>query len=723
MGNETETIKEVKIIGDNVTSHLEEPKFGLSIIKISKDKIPFEAWSEFKEHENPVINWQKHFQNGGYIGVITGKVSGNLEALDFDLKNDPQKTIYEEFVNLLPAELIERLVKQSTVNGGYHLIYRCPEKIEGNLKLAKHTNGEIIIETRGEGGYICHNLTNYKVLNGYFDMENLRYNIPEISADERELMLTVARSLNREEPKKIKSDYNEPAINKFNEKFNILDLFEQHSWETVRDDNEKYYLNRPNSKTTHSGYYYKDTNTFICFSASTDFKVLQPYNHFQVLQILENISDYKVSLKKIAELGFESENSTNQTRGASNKVSAEDIALFLNDSGVRYDSFLQDLTLNGSMLTEIQYNTLSIDLKKYYGSQIPRASFEEVIKSSYITEFNPIMNFVENNKESTSTGNFEKWVDCLVLKNKEVKIQTVIHFFKKWYVGLIAQALDGQFPNEFFLSILSTQQGIGKSTLLRTYTLPKELHKYIIEHQLSFDDDFKVIMGQALLIVDDEMDGRTYEAEKSFKSLLSTMEQTTRRKYDRRISNIKRRASFAGSGNNLFVVKEKQNRRILPVEIEKIYYDRLDLLDLTALFMEAYNLFKAGYKYSYEFNDSELLNELFEDYKQTSDLDLIIDELIDNPNNENDIFYITNLDLLVALNGKYGKLSRMINAKAIGNQMIDRKFSVTRRGSKKTTCYSISKSSSILTLLEPSSQSLQFNPWFNVLDFKRDEVF
>lgn len=723
MENELGKVKEFELISENGNVSQEELKFGLSIIEVNKNKIPKGAWAEYQNHENPIENWHQHFINGGYIGIITGEVSGNLEILDFDLKNDPAKTIYEEFVNLIPAELINRLVKQTTVNGGYHLIYRCPDKIEGSLKLAKHTNGEVIIETRGEGGYFCHHLKDYKVTNGHFDMKKLEYHIPVITNDERDMLLIAARTLNREEPKKTKSNYNEPAITKFNEEFNILDLFEQHGWEIVKEDESKHYLNRPGSSTAHSGYYYKDSKSFICFSSSTQFKVAQPYNHFQVLQILENITDYKALLKRINEFGFKPEAVTNKTYGSSNKLSAEDIAQYLCDRGVRYDTFIQDLTLNGEIITEIEYNTLSIDLKKHFNTEVARTKFEEVIKSLYIKQFNPILNFVEMNQGNKSTGNFEKWVDCLVLRNKTVKPSTVIHFFKKWYVGMIAQALDGKYPNEFFLSILSTQQGIGKSTLLRTFTLPKELHKYIMEHQLSFDDDFKVIMGQALLIVDDEMDGRTYEAEKSFKSLLSTMEQTTRRKYDRRISNIKRRASFAGSGNNLFVVKEKQNRRILPIEVEKIFYDRLDELDLTALFMEAYNLFKAGFKYSYQFSDAELLDELFEDYRQVSDLDLIFDELINEPKDENDIFFITNLDILLSFNERYGKVSKMINAKSIGNQMVERKYVVSRRGSKKITCYGISKNSSVIRLLNSDSQSWRFNPKLKNETVITDELF
>jgi predicted P-loop ATPase len=442
-----------------------------------------------------------------------------------------------------------------------------------------------------------------------------------------------------------------------------------------------------------------------------------------VLQVLSNEKDYRKSLKMIEELGFTLENDVTQTNRNSQKISADEIADYLYTKEVRYDTFIQDLTMCGKVITENQYNTLSIDLKKHFNSEIPRSKFEEVIKSNYVKTHDPILDFVEEHKNCFSVGNFEQWVDCLELKNKDVKISTVVHFFKKWYVGMIAQAMGGEYPNEFFLSLLSVKQGIGKTTLLRKFVLPVQLQKYVLEHALSFDDDFKVIMGQGILIIDDEMDGRTYEAERSFKSLLSTKELTTRRKYDRRISNIKRRASFAGSGNNKFVVKETKNRRILPIEIEQIDYRKLDELKLDELFMEAYNLFNNGFKYSYENSDMPLLEELYMDYRQISELDLIFEEEIKAPEDENDILYISCLDLVLVLSEKYGKSSKMINSKSIGNQMVEMKIDRTRKGAKKTTCYSISKKSSVIKLLNTYSISYSLNPClFHKMQIP-DEVF
>jgi hypothetical protein len=317
------------------------------------------------------------------------------------------------------------------------------------------------------------------------------------------------------------------------------------------------------------------------------------------------------------------------------------------------------------------------------------------------------MDFIEANKDRNPTGSFEAWLDCLELRNKTIEKGVVLHFLKKWYVGLIAQALDGEYPNEFFLTLISIEQGLGKTTFLRNYTIPKELQVYRKEHSLSFDDDFKVLMSQALLIVDDEMDSRTYEADKTFKTLLSTKELTTRRKYDRRISTMKRRSSFAGSGNNKNVVRESQNRRIIPLEIQSMHFEKLDKLDLVDLFMEAYYLYDSGFSYSYQRRDKELLESLYADYIQKSDVDLILDEYVMLPETISDMFSITNLDLVSSLSNRFPQFSRRINVPTIGKMMVERGYEATRKGDRRLSCYVISKHSKVLELLDNESQTWQ----------------
>jgi hypothetical protein len=692
---------------------------GLSIIPVASNKIPFKPWGEYQTKISPISYWHSHYLNQGTIGIITGKISGNLECIDIDIKNDPQKTIITDYANLIPEELLRRLIIQSTPSGGQHYIYRCPKAIiDKNLKLALHSDKTVILETRGEGGYFCTSKVNNKILQGKFNLSNLEVDIPVITTEERAFLLETARSLTRYFPrqseKTSKNDkpyvYTEPAINDFNDKYSIIDLFIKHGWRVAKEDDEKYYLLRSGSSAQHSGYYIKDSKTFTCFSTSTDFKPEKPYNNFQILQTLEGKNDYKTTLRLLPALGF-------PVKITSDKVTADSIAEYLNELGVRYDSFIQDLTLNGKVIEELDYNTIYIDLKKHFEKEIPRTRFEEIIKSHYITTINPIQDFIEANKDRHPAGTFEKWLDCLVLRNKTIDKSIVIHFLKKWYVGMIAQALDGDYPNEFFLTLLSVQQGIGKTTFLRNYVLPKELQGYRREHSLSFDDDFKVLMAQALLIVDDEMDGRTYEMDKTFKTVLSTKELTTRRKYDRRISTIKRRCSFAGSGNNLCVVREQQNRRVLPIEIESIVKEKLAQVDLNDLFMESYHLFVNGFKYSFQFEDIVLLKELYEDYIQKSDVDLILDEFLQPPEAASDIFHITNLDLVSTLIKEFPQFTKRINVPGIGKLMNEKGYETIRKGKKRISCYIISKSSRILELLDNNSQT-----WHLMFEPLKDEI-
>jgi len=683
---------------------------GLSIIPVSENKIALKPWKG-NQNKSDIEIWHDPYIHERTVGIRTGQASVNLECIDVDVKNDPNRSIMTEFSDLIPDELLGRLIIQTTPNSGFHLIYRCLDAvIEPSQKLALHSDKSVIIETRGEGAYFCSSLKNNKILQGTFDLLHLNVEIPIISVKQRELLLEAARSLTRyfptisdEKASNKTSSYSEPSINDFNATYSILDLFLKHNWSVVKEDDQKVYLKRDGSSAAYSGYYFKEKKTFICFSTSTEFTPGKPYNHFQVLQVLEGKNDYKSTLRLLPMYGFSPESKPD-------KITTDDIANYLNCQGVRFDSFIQDITLNGIIIEEREYNTLYIDLKKHFGKDISRQRFEETIKSNYILSIHPIADFVEANKHRHPVGTFERWLDSIVLKNKTIDKANVVYFLKKWYVGMIAQAMDGEFPNEFFLTLISTEQGIGKTTMLRKYTLPVELHCYRKEHALSFDEDFKVLMSQSLLIIDDEMDGRSYEADKTFKTVLSSKEPTTRRKYDRRISTMKRRCSFAGSGNNLSIIREQQNRRIIPIEIEKIHFEKLAAMDYTDLFMEAYHLFVNGFKYSYQHSDRESLNQLFADYLQMSDVDLILDEFIQKPETIGETFYIPALELVIDLANRFPMFQKRINLPTIGKMLSERGFEASRKGKQRTTCYAISKDSKILNKDDDNGRSLSIEP-------------
>lgn len=133
--------------------------FNLSIIPVSSEKTPFASWKKYQKEIAPLEGWYSHYLNQGSIGIITGAINNNLECIDIDVKNDLKKTIMDEYKSIIPEDLYNRLIVQTTPNNGFHLIFQCPNIVlGGNQKLALETNGEVIIETRSEGGYFCTNI-------------------------------------------------------------------------------------------------------------------------------------------------------------------------------------------------------------------------------------------------------------------------------------------------------------------------------------------------------------------------------------------------------------------------------------------------------------------------------------------------------------------------------------------------------------------------------------
>jgi hypothetical protein len=169
----------------------------------------FPKWSNYKsplseadfEHEAEDIK-----KRAGEVWGIAVKCTNGLEILDFDLKHDPQKTVYSDFCTILKQYdpgLFAKVAIQATKSGGYHFWYYCPDSISPNIQLAKKAGASgYCIETRGNGGIaFVHPSPGYEVLQGGIDVGV----IPTITKAEKELLHAIAISLNElqtKEPEK-----------------------------------------------------------------------------------------------------------------------------------------------------------------------------------------------------------------------------------------------------------------------------------------------------------------------------------------------------------------------------------------------------------------------------------------------------------------------------------------------------------------------------------------
>lgn len=124
---------------------------GLSAIPTAADKRPACAWKTFTERRMTSREIAAFFARAEGIGIVCGKVSGGLELLDFD----DAGSRFAPWLAKVPPYIRGRLVVERSPSGGKHVYYRVSGgEVPGNRKLAMTADGRVLIETRGEGGYV-----------------------------------------------------------------------------------------------------------------------------------------------------------------------------------------------------------------------------------------------------------------------------------------------------------------------------------------------------------------------------------------------------------------------------------------------------------------------------------------------------------------------------------------------------------------------------------------
>jgi hypothetical protein len=306
-------------------------KSDLSVIPIRCDgsKGPIGKWKKNQTHRINEGEAEHHFSNETGIGIVCGAISDNLEVLDFDEPGLINQ--WTELVNEEAPGLLQRLPCVETPRGGMHLYYKC-DKIGSNQKLAmepfEDENGKpkerVLIETRGEGGYIiapgspaaCHPLEKpYKLVNG--DL----LNIPAISTEERDILLRLSRSFDLQPQKKeVFAQLYTPNLSElqrpgddFNQRASWNDILSKHGWNQVKSCGEVIFWRRPGeSKHRHQA------NTGYCQSSSGDLLYVfsteafplesgNAYSKFAAYTFLEHNGGFKEAAKALREKGYGSE--------------------------------------------------------------------------------------------------------------------------------------------------------------------------------------------------------------------------------------------------------------------------------------------------------------------------------------------------------------------------------------------------------------------------------
>jgi P4 family phage/plasmid primase-like protien len=300
---------------------------GLCVVPPREDgsKAPLSEWKQWqttRPDRTQMAAWYNNQRQG--IGVITGAVSHGLECTEFD-----DTDTYDEFMKAIGPAGIEPLVtrieqgySERSPSGGVHWFYFC-EEVEGNTKLARRPkrddekqhpkdNVKVLIETRGEGGFVItapsfgsiHNTGNpYVVMHGSFA------SIATITPAERKELHRFARAFDQlpiELPieRRTEERTGRPGDD-FNGRAVWDDILAPHGWTRVFRRGATTYWRRPGKRdgisasTNHDG-----SDLFYVFSSSTEFETERGYSKFAVYAKLEFKDNFPDAAKRLATDGY-----------------------------------------------------------------------------------------------------------------------------------------------------------------------------------------------------------------------------------------------------------------------------------------------------------------------------------------------------------------------------------------------------------------------------------
>jgi hypothetical protein len=314
---------------------------GLCIVPPKEDgsKMPIGPWKDYQKvrpSQEQVTAWYANGRSG--LGIVTGHVSGDLELFEFEgraveegLLSDYEKAAQESGLGPL-LERVRLGWTDRSPTGGPHYHWRCPDGIEGNLELAKRpaTNEElalrpqdpikVLIETRGEGGFVVIAPSNGKVhpsgrpwkrIAGHF------HEVAVISGAERKALLDLARAFDRmprvtSEPVQVANDTSHLPGSDFESRTSWPEILQPHGWTkgfTTRDGNEHWM--RPGKELqpgqtfgTSATINESGTGILYLFSSATPFDSKKGYGKFGAYTVLNHGGDFSAASADLYEKGF-----------------------------------------------------------------------------------------------------------------------------------------------------------------------------------------------------------------------------------------------------------------------------------------------------------------------------------------------------------------------------------------------------------------------------------
>ena len=634
----------------------------ISIIPINKGlKTPaIKSWKEYMYGRMSFEQLDTLF-NGCDVAMIGGKVSGNLECLDFDNKLDNAKDVMSEFYSIEAVQdLIDKrgLPMQDTPSGGFHILYKCESEVEASQKLARQLNEstgkpEVLIETRGEGGYfLVDPSTNYKAFGGEIG------EIPVISKEERDLLISAAKSLNvyydkpqRSNRGNVGGSSNASVGDEYNQSSQAVSdtirLLRSAGWTSSND----IHWVRPNKKKG-SGISatlgkVAEGMLYIFSSNASPFEDGQGYYPFAVKALLDHNGDYRGCVRDLVSQGFgvdfgaarkkiESAVTDARKKGFNlspteiqdlaidNKMQIKDVEEFAskvktevatlpkptdkpkklklielegyldNIFDIRFNKVLNIVEFKGKK--EKQYRDVNVfDMMRQAsvdGFEVNETQVNAILGSTSIrTEYDPFLEYFEGLPKWDKKDHVKELCSFFALSNEERR-----PFFEsmmcKAMIRTIKCGLDENYYNRMVLALISPKQELGKSYFMRWLNPVGD--RYYNESPIVDNKDALISYTNSFIYNIEELDNAGKTGLSALKRIISIQSVNVRAPYAKQASHSPRRCTFWATTNEKDFLEEKHNSRWLCFDIEDIDKNYSKKIDLDQLWSQIYILMNDG---------------------------------------------------------------------------------------------------------------------------------
>lgn len=320
-------------LGDDISNqHLLEQALafaaqGFSVVPTRPDgtKAPAAYWKQYIARRATVEEISGWLTSGDYdgFGLVMGHVSGDAGMLELEGRAIGLVT---EYADLADASGLGDVWKQvtagyleTTPSGGLHTIYRIGDGPElPNTKLAKDDDGLVLIETRGEGGYVVVAPSAGRTHSTGRPWTLLRggpADVATITGDERDALHDLARMLDKTPPPAepppfqasahSRADGSVPPGEDYNQRTTWKELLEPLGWQLVYSRGGESYWRRPGktigvSATTGRG----TLDNLYVFTTSTDFEAERPYSKFGAYTHLQHGGDFTAAARALKADGY-----------------------------------------------------------------------------------------------------------------------------------------------------------------------------------------------------------------------------------------------------------------------------------------------------------------------------------------------------------------------------------------------------------------------------------